>query len=119
MPAPFERLKVWQLSHKLALEVYKVTASFPASERYGLASQIRRAAVAVPANIVEGNARNHRREYVQFCSIARASIAELKYLLQLSFDLGMLSGETYTPIYNGYDHLGALLYSFMNKMQEE
>lgn len=118
MPAPFEKLKVWQLSHELTLSVYQATAKFPTSERYGLASQLRRAATAVPSNIVEGNARNHRREYLQFCHIARASIAEVKYLLRLSSDLGYLPRDDYGGLENRYSLLGALLQRFIQKLAE-
>ena len=113
MTAPYRNLKVWQLAHELALQVYRATASYSVSERYGLVSQMRRAAVAVATNIVEGNARSHKGEYLQFCNVARASVAEMKYLLELSLDLELLPVETYNRLHNGYDHLGALLYSFI------
>jgi len=58
---PFSDLKIWQRSHKLTLEIYRLTASFPADERFGLVSQIRRAAVAIPANIAEGSSRTISR----------------------------------------------------------
>lgn len=69
----YEQLKVWQLAHKFALQVYSVTKGFPAPERYGLVSQVRRAAVSIPTNVVEGNARASRREYAQYCNVARSS----------------------------------------------
>jgi len=116
MPAPFERLKVWQLAHNLTLQVYKITGKFPTSETYGLTAQLRRSAVAVGANIVEGNTRIHKREYIQFCNIAKSSAEEAKYLLRLSKDLQFLGPEDCEPVFNGYDHLGALLYSMMNKL---
>lgn len=117
MTAPFEKLKVWQLSHELALQIYKSTANFPTPERYGIISQIRRAAVAVPTNIVEGNARNHRNEYIQYCHVARAMIAEVKYLLRLSFDLGFLPDEKYQSLQGGYNHVGALLQGLIESLQ--
>ena len=89
---------------------------FPSSERYGLTSQLRRAAVTVLANIVEGNARVHRREYIHFCHIARASIAELKSLLRLSLDLEFLPEGEYRPLFDRYNHLGALLYAMIKSL---
>lgn len=117
MPAPFERLKVWQLSHKLALEIYQITAKFPAEERYGLSSQLRRAAVAIPTNIAEGNARNHRREYLQFCYVARGSVAEVKSLIRFSCDLGYLPQGRYAELLKEYEFLGAFLQKFIRKME--
>lgn len=117
MSAPYERLKVWQLAHSLALEVYRITARFPPSERYGLTSQIRRASTAIPTNIVEGNARNHRREYIQFCHIARSSAVELKYLLQLSHALGILPTEDYKSTYEKANHVSALVFSMITKLE--
>ena len=72
----------------LALEVYRVTRSFPPAERFGLTSQLRRAAVSVPSNIAEGHARTTRGEYKQFLSIARGSVAEVEVQLTLSEQLG-------------------------------
>ena len=87
----FEQLEVWQQSHQLVLDLYRVTQPFPADERFGLTSQIRRAALAIPTNIAEGGARGHRKAYLQFCYVARGSAAELRYLLRVSADLGYLS----------------------------
>ncbi len=91
MIARFEQMEVWQLSHQLVLAVYRTTQAFPPDERFGLTSQIRRSALAVPANLAEGGARGHRKEYLQFCYVARGSAAELRYLLRVSADLGYLT----------------------------
>lgn len=71
----FEELKVWQKAHALVLRVYQYSAGFPKSELYGLASQIRRAAVSVPANIAEGFKRRGRPDKVRFLNIAQGSLA--------------------------------------------
>lgn len=118
MPAPYETLKVWQLSHKLALQVYRLTSEFPRTERYGLISQLRRAATAIPTNIVEGNARIHRREYIQFCQIARASTAEVKYLLRLSHDLGFLTSQPFEEVRGAYEALGAMLHRLVLRLDD-
>lgn len=116
MAPPYESLEVWQLSHDLALKVYQVTSRFPDSEKYGLVSQIRRAAVAIPTNVVEGNARRHRREYVQFCHVARASAVEVRYLLRLSLDLGFLSREDFDVLDDGYDRVSKMLYGLTKSL---
>ena len=86
----FEHLAVWKRAHRLTLALYKVTAHFPASERYGLTSQIRRAAASVPANIAEGCGRNSDAELARFCRISLGSANELSYHLLLARDLGYL-----------------------------
>jgi len=87
----FQDLKVWQRSHALALEVYRVTSSFPSSERFGLTSQLRRAAVSVPTNIAEGSKKRTRQEYARYVNISEGSAAEVEYLLLLSCDLKFIS----------------------------
>ncbi len=119
MPAPFERLKVWQLSYELALEIYQCTRPFPTEERYGLTSQLRRAAASIPTNIAEGNARSHRREYLHLCFIARGSIAEVKCLLKLGLDLEYIPLTQYEELLGRYELLGALLHRFITKMEAE
>ena len=83
----FEQLKVWQEAHKLALTVYQETGRFPAGERFGLTSQMRRAAVSIPANVAEGFKRYSNRDKVRFYNIAEGSLEELKYFFILSQDL--------------------------------
>ena len=117
MPSPVEKLTVWQLAHQLVHRIYKVTAGFPVSETYGLTSQLRRAAVSVPTNIVEGNARGNPRENARFCQIAKASGDEVRYLLRLCVELKLLSSAEYSSIYNDYDHLGALLYRMIRRLR--
>ena len=84
----FEELSVWQKSHQLVLRVYKMTAGFPKSETFGLAAQMRRAAVSVPANIAEGFKRRGRPDKARILNIAQASLEELRYYLILAKDLG-------------------------------
>jgi four helix bundle protein len=87
----FEDLLVWQRAHALTLTVYRMTARFPAEERFGLVSQMRRAAVSVPANIAEGFKRRSRPDKVRFYNISQGSLEELRYYLVLSRDLGYVS----------------------------
>lgn len=86
-----EKLSVFQKSDELAVLVYRLTTKFPADERFELRSQIRRAAVSTPTNIVEGCARSGERDYLRFLDIALGSANELSYLLHLSERLGLLN----------------------------
>ena len=87
----FTELKVWQRGHALVLSVYRMTTGFPQNERYGLISQVRRAALSVPTNIAEGSKRLTGQEYARFLNIAEASLAETEYLLMVSRDLGYIT----------------------------
>ena len=86
-------LKVFGLADSLALAVYRESRNFPDSEKYGLQSQVRRAAVSIAANIVEGSARSSQAEYMRFIEIAYASTRELEYEISLSRRLGYLSRD--------------------------
>ncbi|MEW6679300.1 MAG: four helix bundle protein [Pseudomonadota bacterium] len=90
---PHYRLDAWKEAMALVKMVYTVTQSFPKDELYGLTNQMRRAAVSVPSNIAEGAARNSKKEFVQFLSIARGSLSELETQLLISADLGYLDGK--------------------------
>jgi four helix bundle protein len=85
--ARFEDLSVWQKAHQMVLHVYRITGSFPVEERFGLTSQMRRAAVSVPANLAEGFKKRGVRDKLNFYNIAQGSLEELRYYLILSKDL--------------------------------
>ncbi len=87
----FEQLQAWQEAHKLVLMVYQATKGFPSDEKFGLVSQMRRAAVSVPANIAEGFKRRGIQEKMRFYNISEGSLEELKYYFILSKDLGYVS----------------------------
>jgi four helix bundle protein len=86
----FTELKVWQRSHELTLAVYRASDAFPRDERFGLTSQLRRAAVSVACNVAEGSKRIHRADYARFLNLAEGSLAEVEYLMMLARDLGYL-----------------------------
>jgi four helix bundle protein len=94
----YRDLLVWQKSILMAKAVYKLTAQFPPDERFGLISQMRRAAVSVASNIAEGQARQGRREFIQFLSHAEGSLAELDTQLVLALELKCCSVAGATPL---------------------
>jgi len=87
------KLKAFELADEVALSIYKITAGYPKEELYGLTSQMRRAAVSVPSNIVEGCARDSQADYQRFLTIAFGSLRELHYQLGLSNRLGFLDNQ--------------------------
>jgi four helix bundle protein len=93
MGKPHEQLEAWKFSMQLVKAVYQMTSGFPAEERYGLAQQMRRAAVSIPSNIVEGAGRNGAKEYVHFIGIARGSLAEMETQMQLAVMLGFTTAD--------------------------
>ena len=86
--APYEKLRIWQAGQELVLEIYRLTKTFPRHELWGLTSQMRRAAVSIPANIAEGASRGSLKELRQSLLIARGSLAELETYLRLIRELG-------------------------------
>lgn len=86
----FTRLLVWQRSHKFVLQLYRVTVGFPTTERFGLTSQLRRAALSVPTNIAEGSKRSSQTDFARFLNMAEGSLSETEYLVILSRDLGYI-----------------------------
>ncbi len=110
------KLLVWQKSHELVLKIYEITKDFPQCEMFGLVSQIRRASVSVPSNIVEGKARGSNKEYKRFLLMARGSLEEVKYQLLLARDLKYIDEAIYIEVYNKVDEVGRLLGGLIKKL---
>lgn len=108
----FQELIVWQKSHRLVLNVYRVTSQFPKHELYGLASQMRRAAVSIPANIAEGFKRRGRPDKARVLNIAQGSLEELRYYFHLSKDLDYLKDAEREAL----DEIGRLLGAYMRTL---
>ena len=101
-------LVVWQESMTLAKMIYEITAKFPDEERYGLVSQLRRAAISIPSNIAEGSARNSAKEYAHYLSIARGSLAEVETQIELARMLGF-DVNVDSDFEDKLDHVGRML----------
>jgi four helix bundle protein len=105
----FEDLTVWQEAHKLTLEVYKLTAGFPGTEKYGIVSQLRRCSSAVPANVAEGFGRATTRELLRCLQIARGELEETRYFVLLSRDLGYVNPRDCENIGQHCSSIGRLI----------
>ncbi|MEX2579035.1 MAG: four helix bundle protein [Verrucomicrobiales bacterium] len=111
----FQDLIVWQKAHEMVLEVYRATRHFPKEEVYGLTSQVRRAAVSVPSNIVEGFHRRGVADKLKFLNIAEASLEELKYQLILAKDLDYHQSSSVPEL---LDSTGRLLGAYTRKIRD-
>ena len=112
-----EDLDVFKLSHELTMQVYKITRGFPEEEKYGLVSQMRRAAFSIPTNLTEGGHRFSKNEYKYFVSISRGSCGEVKYQLLLAKDLGYIEDETYSKVKEEYERVSMMLTKLHNSLK--
>jgi len=110
-------LKVFQLADGLAVEVYLGTRGFPKEEVYGLTSQMRRSAVSVAANIVEGCSRPSEADFLRFLVVAKGSLQELGYYLHISRRLGFLAEQGYEALFLQYDECARRLQALINKLE--
>jgi four helix bundle protein len=117
MSRDHRKLRVFQEADALVGDVYRVSRGFPTNERFGLQSQIRRAAVSAACNIVEGSARQTEREYLNFLNIATASAAEAEYLLPLAIRLDMVSASEAEPLVRRYAGLSSALRAMIRALQ--
>lgn len=118
MARDYKKIRAWQLADELAIMVYKATNEFPKSEIFGLTSQMRRAAISVPANIAEGSARKHTKEYLQFLHIAMGSLAELGYYIEFSQRIGYLKSEDAQGLISLHERTAKTLRALINFIEE-
>ncbi|HVP80507.1 MAG TPA: four helix bundle protein [Thermodesulfobacteriota bacterium] len=104
-----EELDVFKLSHSLAVEIFEITKTFPGEERFGLISQMRRAAYSVPMNLMEGSHRLSSKEYRQFVGISKGSTGEMKYQLLLARDLGYITEGPHSDLHSKYERVSQML----------
>ena len=114
-----EELDVFKMAHELALKIYSVTKSFPREETYSLVDQMRRAAISVGMNLMEGAMRLGTKEYRQFVGIARGSAGEVCYQLLLARDLKYISDETYNELRGGYDRVIQMLTRLSESLEND
>ena len=115
----YRKLRVWQKADSLALLVYEATRVFPAHEIYGVTSQLRRAALSIPTNIVEGCGRQHKKELRQFINLALGSLAEVEYLISFCHRLDYLGEQTYQKLETERNEVGRLLWKLYRSLQDE
>lgn len=113
----FKNLQVWRKAHEVTLDVYRATQSFPQEERYGLTSQLRRAASSVGANIAEGCGRRSDGELTRFLQIARGSASELEYHLLLSRDLNLIAPASFQPLQRRVTEVQRMLTGLVQRVQ--
>jgi four helix bundle protein len=107
---PHEKLDVWMKSVDLVVRIYKATEHFPKEEKFGLTSQVRRAAVSIPANIAEGAGRRSEKEFAYFLSNAQGSASEVETELLIAHRLGYLKVDVFGELQESLDKIGQMLH---------
>jgi four helix bundle protein len=113
----FRDLKVWQRAHQLVLRLYETTGKFPDEERFGLSSQLRRAAVSIPANIAEGSRRGSDADFGRFLHISIGSASEVDYLLLLARDLDYIRADEYASLHSEVQEVGRMLNGLLARVR--
>lgn len=113
----FEKLRIWQESMILVKEIYKCTSTFPKEERYDLTSQMRRAAISIPSNIAEGSQRTTNKDFANFISIAKGSLAELRTQIHIAEGLEYIAKEKANEVLLRIEDINKMLYSFLQTLK--
>lgn len=116
MAFSFKNLEVWKVSKSFAKDVYELTSTFPQDERYGLTSQLRRAAVSVMSNIAEGAGRKHKKEFVQFLYLARGSLNETVAQLEISLEFGYLDQNALDLVEEKAERINQMLWKLSKSL---
>jgi four helix bundle protein len=111
-------LKVWQKSHESVLAIYRASAEFPATERYGLTSQLRRATVSIAANIAEGSVRSSDADFARFLHIALGSASEVDYYLILARDLKFIDDKIHRALDSKLQEIKRMLAAFIVRVKK-
>jgi len=115
----FKELKVWQKAYKLCLELYRITKNFPTEEKYGLSSQMRRAAISIPSNIAEGYGRKTIPDYVRCLYIAYGSTCELETQTLLSWDLDYLNEDNKNSLLEKINAVERMLMALIKSLENK
>jgi four helix bundle protein len=113
----FNKLKIWEKSHQLTLEIYKITYNFPKEELFGLTSQIRRSSFSIPANIAEGCGRSSDVDFSRFLYISMGSANETEYLIMLCTDLEYIELDKSQELLLKIQEIKKMLSSFINTLK--
>ena len=112
----YKKFVAWQNAHALAVKIYEVSKFFPKDKLYGMTSQLRRAALSVPTNIVEGTGRQGQKELKNFLNIALGSLAEVEYLLEFAKDIDYITDVQYAELDNLRRKTGSPLWNFYKSL---
>ena len=112
----YRDLIVWQKAMKLVTEIYRHTKSFPEDERFGLTSQLRRCSISIPSNVAEGYGRNSTQDYIRYLRIANGSLFELQTQLEIALNLGFLSDESFSILFESSREIERMLSSLIKKI---
>ena len=112
----YKDLVVWQNGIRLVKQIYQITGDFPASEKYGLTSQMQRAAVSIPSNVAEGQAHHTTKEFILSISHAEGSAGEMETQLIIAMELGYCDSATVQPVLNAVDEMRKMLHALHNKL---
>ncbi|MDO9000540.1 four helix bundle protein [Sediminibacterium sp.] len=115
----YKDLIVWQKAIILVTNIYKLTNSFPSEERFGLASQLNRAAVSIPSNIAEGWGRELPKNYLQFLRVSRGSLMEVETMILISKNLNFISEKEYLEINTNIEEVGKILQGLIKSVQQK
>jgi four helix bundle protein len=115
----YQQLSVWKQAHGFTLEVYRITAGFPESERFGLTAQLRRATISIVSNIAEGSGRRTNRDQGRFLQIARGSVCEVECQLLLSRDVGYLPAATWAILNDHCREIGRMLNGLLRSLSRK
>ena len=116
--ANYKNYQVWERSHKLVINLYKLTAKFPKQEQYNLTSQINRAVLPIPTNIAEGCGRETQKEFVRFLYFSSGSAHELEYLITVSNELNLIKEEESKNILMEIDQIKKMLHALITTIKK-
>ncbi len=116
---PHRNLDAWNKSVDFVVDVYEITKTFPAEEKFGLISQIRRASVSIPSNIAEGAGRKSEKEFLQFLSHSQGSASEVDTQLLIAFKLKFLSETDYQNLEKSLDDIGRMITGLSNHLRRK